>query len=207
MKIFYGLIFLFTLNIFSQSSVDGFFDLSSPERWWVVTHPFKAKKAFNISKEVLKTTDSISRLGIVGSDRNGGRLDAFKHAYWLARLSQIIGQKSAIKLGKAHEKGNYQTFKKRQLEDGHSPDKVSSEMDLFNNDVGVLIVAKNKNLAQKGLINFLISEIKQGNMKIIKKDEFNNFLTCDGVIIPRGSLLGKWENEKCLIDSNKNSLF
>lgn len=207
MKIFYVLILLFSVNIFSQSSVNGFFDLSSPERWWVVTHPFKAKKAFHVSKEVLKTTDSISRLGIVGGDRNGGRLDAFKHAYWLARLSQIIGQNSAIKLGKAHEKGNYQTFKKHQLEDGYSPDKVSSEMDLFNNDVGVLIVAKNKNLTQKELINLVISDIKKGKMKIIKKDGFNNFLTCNGVIISAESLKGKWENKKCLVASNKNSLF
>lgn len=202
MKIFYVLIFLFSLNGFSQSSVNDFFDLSSPERWWVITHPFKAKKAFNISNKVLKTTDSISRLGVVGSDKNGGRLDAFKHAYWLARLSQIIGQNAAIKLGKAHEKGNYQTFKKYQLEDGYSPDKVSSDMDLFNNEIGVLVGEKNSNLTQKELVNLIILEIKKGKMKIIKKDEFNNFLTCDGVIIPRDSLLGKWDNEKCLIDSN-----
>ena len=202
MKIFYVLIFLFSLNIFSQSSVNGFFDLSSPEKWWVVTHPFKAKKAYHVSNEVLKSTDSIGRLGIVGSDKNGGQLDAFKHSYWLARLSQVIGSNSAIKLGKAHEKGNHQTFKKHQLEDGTFPDEISSKMDLFNNDVGVLIVAQNKNLTQKELIDIVISDIKNGKMKIIKKDEFNNFLTCDGVIIPRGSLLGKWKNEKCLINSN-----
>lgn len=202
MKIFYVLIFLFSVNVFSQSSVNSFFDLSSPERWWVVTHPFKAKKTFNISNEVLKTTDSISGLGVVGIDINGGRLDAFKHAYWLARLSQRIGQNSAIKLGEAHEKGNYQTFKKHQLEDGNSPDKVSSDMDLFNNEVGSLIGIKNSNLTQKELVSLVVLEIKKGKMKIIKKDEFNNFLTCEGVIIPRGSLLGKWDNEKCLIDSN-----
>jgi len=201
MKIFYVLVIFFSLNAFSQNTVHSFFDLSSPERWWVVTHPFKAKKAFHISKEVLKITDSVGKLNLIENDKNGGQLDAFKHSYWLARLSQKIGQNPAIKLGKAHEKGNYQTFKKHQLEDGALPDKISSEMDFFNNDVGVSIVAKNKNLTQKELINFVISDIKNGKMKIIKKDDVGNFLTCDGVIISKDSLKGKWENKKCLVAS------
>jgi len=194
--------FLFSVNAFSQNTINSFFDLSSPERWWVVIHPFKAKKAFNISKEVLKTTDSISKLGVIGKDINGGQLDAFKHSFWLVKMSNIIGQNSALKLGKAHEKGNHQAFKKHRLEDGTLPDKISSEMDLFNNKVGVHIFVQNKNLNEKELIGLLLSEIQNGKMKIIKKDAFNNFLTCDGVIIPKDSLMGKWENKKCLIPSN-----
>ena len=39
-------------------------------------------------------------------------MDAFRHAYWMARLRQEIGKTAARSLGKAHEKENYQTFKK-----------------------------------------------------------------------------------------------
>ena len=57
----------------------------------------------------------------------------------MARLTQGIGRRAAYSLGKAHEKGNYQTFKNRQLEDGILPDKPSSEMDLYNNQIGISI--------------------------------------------------------------------
>ena len=73
---------------------------------------------------------------VVGKDNNGGKLDAFKHSYWMARLTQGIGKRAAFRLGKAHEKGNYQTYQRRRLEDGLLPDKPSTDMDLYNNNIG-----------------------------------------------------------------------
>ena len=54
----------------------------------------------------------------IGDDNNGGALDAFKHAFWMARLTQGIGHRASLSLGKAHEKGNYKAFlnQSRQLE-------------------------------------------------------------------------------------------
>ena len=92
---------------------------------------------------------------------------------------------------------------KNKLEDGYPPDKVSSDMDLFNNKVGALIGVENSNLTQKELVNLIIYKIKKGKMKIIKKDDIGNFLTCKGVIISAEYLKGKWENKKCLVASNK----
>ena len=186
----------------SQSISVSFFKLSSPEKYWVIFHPFKAKQAFIITREVLKTTDSISKTDLLDNDINGGQLDAFKHSYWMAHLTQEIGSRSALKLGDAHEKGNYRSYKKGLKEDGYLPDHPSSKMDLFNNKVGVKIIENNPDLNRQGLISITIDEIKNGSMKILKKDEQGNFLTCSGEILSKENLIGKWENDKCSVSSN-----
>jgi len=202
-KFFLFLLFLiFNLESHSQSKTKQFFKLSTPEKYWVFFHPFKAKRAFVITKEVLETTDSISKIDLLDNDINGGQLDAFKHSYWMARSSQTIGEKASIKLGKAHEKGNYRSFKKAKKEDGFLPDKPSSEMDLHNNNVGVKIAKKYPNQSKFEIILTVIDEIKSGSMKILKKDCIGNFLTCSGAVISVESLRGTWENKKCLVDSN-----
>ena len=201
LKIIWTLFLLMSLHSFAQSNVKSFFELSSPERCWVICHPFKAKKALKISNETLIVTDSIANVKRLDKDLNGSRIDAFKHSYWMARLTQDIGKKKALKLGKAHEKGNYRTFKKNQLEDGFHPDKPSSEMDLFNNEIGAQVGSERPDYQKDELIELIITEIDQGKMKVLKKDPSGNFLSCDGLIIPDETLFGKWDNNKCLIFS------
>ncbi|MEN8186590.1 MAG: hypothetical protein ABFR05_05625 [Bacteroidota bacterium] len=200
-KLFFISLIFFNINLYSQSTFKKFFELSSPEKWWVVFHPFKAKKAYHISEKTLKITDSISNTEIIGNDFNGGKLDAFKHSFWMAYLTRNIGKRAALKLGEAHEKGNYQSFKKNKKEDGYVHDKISSEMDIYNNEIGANIAIQNPESTLTDLENLIIKAINQGKMKVIKKDSTGNFLTCEGVIIPVDSLKGKWENEKCLIYS------
>jgi len=192
--------FFLQTNAYPQSSIKSFFELSTPEKCWVIFHPFKAKRALKVTREALSVTDSIVKNNIL-TDLNGGRADAFKHSYWLARLTQEIGPKAALKLGKAHEKGNYQFYKKGKKEDGFLPDKPSSDMDLYNNDVGINIAKNNLQTSKKSLANEVISAVKAGEMRILKKDAKGNFLTCSGQLIPKESLRGKWENEKCLVSS------
>src|ERR1700741_2953495 len=121
--------FIFQLSAQSPSAVKYFSKLSRPEKCWVIAHPFKAKKAFRITKHVLLDVDSVKASGIIGTDNNGGKLDAFKHAYWMASVAIKIGSRRAKKLGIAHEKGNWIQFKKHQLEDTVLPDSVSAVMD------------------------------------------------------------------------------
>lgn len=196
------LLFFLSTQIFSQSSFKSFFELSPPKRKWVLFHPFKATKALEISKEANRISDSIKKTNLLDGDASGGQVDAFRHAYWMARLKQEIGESAARSLGKAHEKENYLTFKKNQLEDGVVPDEISSEMDLWNNEEGLQLVSKNNTLPKEGLIFRIINAIQSGNMKIIKKDKKGAFLTCEGEVISAVSLKGKWKNNKCLIASN-----
>ena len=51
-----------------------------------------------------------------------------------------INKNKAIRLGEAHEKGNYLEFKKAKKKGIYNGyDAVASEMDLYNNQVGVTI--------------------------------------------------------------------
>ena len=179
-----------------------FSKLSKSERTWVVFHPFKAKKAYQISREALITTDSIAKENVIGKDINGGQLDAFKHSFWMARSAQSIGKMAALSLGKVHEKGNYESFKKRKLEDGLLPDKAASDMDLYNNIVGAALGKKYKKSSKETIINHLLDSIHHGKLRMLKKDNAGNFLDCQGQIIPIDALKGKWENNKCLIPTN-----
>ncbi len=190
-------------QMFSQSNFSKFFKLSGPKRTWVISHPFKAKRALEISKETKKIVDSIAKTNLLDGDISGGQVDAFRHAYWMARLHEAIGKNAACSLGKAHERENYKTYKKQKLEEGVVPDKIASKMDLFNNDVGLTLTIKGGKTNKDGLIYKIVNTIAAGKFKIIKKDKKGNFLTCDGKIIPTKELKGKWENKKCLVPSNK----
>lgn len=195
--------FLFFSHIaHSQTDLKSFFELSAPKRSWVLLHSLKAKKAYEISVEVTRIADSISKTNLLDGDGSGGQVDAFRHAYWMARLRQEIGKSAAKSLGKAHEKENYLMFKNQKLEDGFLPDGISSEMDLYNNNQGLLLIKKNSDISKTGLIYRIINAIHEGKMKIIKKDKNGRFLTCDGTQISPDSLKGKWKNNKCLVDSN-----
>lgn len=184
--------------IVAQSS---FRKLSRPEKCWVIFHPKKAKKALKITKEVQVVVDSIKKSGVIGTDNNGGKLDAFKHAYWMTSVALEIGNKQALKLGRAHEKGNYLQFKKNQFEDMVLPDSVSSEMDLRNNEAGVNSIGRcHFPITPKELQEHILMLLKSDELYIIKKDEDGNFLTCkDETIIDLTKWKGKWGNPKCLV--------
>lgn len=174
-------------------------EVSCPEKWWAVQHLFVLKKAKKITIETKKMVEQLKKDTILKGTGNGDQMDAFRHAYWMARLTQEIGQKRARRLGNAHEKGNYKAFKKGNYEDGAVPDKISSEMDFFNNDVGIDI---GKNTLVEATKNAVINAVLNGKCKIIRMNAQGDFLTCEGELIPKETLTRKWENNKCLVNSN-----
>lgn len=196
------ILIFFSNQLCAQSNWEKFWNLSAPYKKWVVFHPFKAKKALEISMEATVVSDSIAKTYVLDQDISGGQADAFRHAYWTARLQQEIGRQAAISLGKAHEKDNYKTFKKNKTEEGVVPDQASKEMDLFNNKVGLQFSEKGILTSKNELIHKIINAILKGDLKVIKKDSAGNFLTCDGEIIPSAALGHSWQNSKCLIPSN-----
>jgi hypothetical protein len=197
------LFFSFVIVTNAQSDFKNFLKLSTPIKRWVLLHPFKAKLSLKISIETNKVADSIGSSNLLDKDGAGGQVDAFRHAYWMARLQQEVGTRAARSLGKAHEKDNYITYKKLKLENGVLPDEIASEMDLHNNEEGLKLVTKGSVFSRKGLVYRVINAIYLGSMKIIKKDSKGNFLTCEGKIISVEELKGKWKNNKCLISSKK----
>lgn len=187
---------------FGQSNWKAFTKLSGPKKNWVIWHVFKAKKARQISLEARRVADSIKNSPLLDRDPSGGQVDAFRHAYWMARLRQEIGKNAARSLGKAHEKENYNDFLKRRKEEGSVPDAISSEMDLYNNEIGLSFTVKNCVCPREGLIYKIINAIKAGKLKVIKKNKDQQFLTCNDAVIPEETLQGAWYNKKCLVPSN-----
>jgi len=162
------LIFFSNNTSAQNSSIKSFFKLPRPEKCWALAHPFKAKRTLIISNEAKHIADSIKNTKTLDGDANGGQVDAFRHAFWMAILSKEIGIKAARKLGKKHEKGNYIYYKKNKYEDGTIPDEISSTMDLKNNNKGVEIFEENKEKSKKEIELIIIERIKKGDLFIIK---------------------------------------
>ena len=196
--------FLFPVISFSQSPSYGLKKLSRPEKWWVVCHPFVAKKAYNISREARTVSKEMEQDTLLDHDADGGQVDAFRHSYWMARLSQEICWRKAKSLGKAHEKGNYIDFKKKIAGEEIFSDSIAGAMDLYNNKTGIDIGTKNKMLAKVQLQELVRTKILAGEMKIILKDESGNSLDCNGNAIDLKQYSGKWNVPRCLVKSDKH---
>lgn len=193
---------LFSFSTNAQNRQTG--KVSCPEKRWALFHPFIARQSYSLTKDALHIADSIQNTRSLDGDIHGGQVDAFKHAYWMALLSQHINYRRALKLGKAHEKGNYKSFKKSKrkgIQTSH--DKVSSKMDLWNNQKGLEIGLALKDQGFKVIQLAIIDSIRSGVMKIIYKNASGQFLDCEGNVIPKENLIGNWENEKCLVPSDK----
>jgi len=202
---FYLLFFVLTFSHSVIAQDVSFLDLGTAEKWWAITHPSSAIKAKAIGRIAIQISDSIAKSNKFPNQRSGGEEDAIRHAVWMAILANSIGEKKALKLGEAHEKGNYRDFKKGRKEEGHIPDLRSVEMDLFNNKVGVLIYNNcNLDCDKEKLLAEVMKKLYEGELKIIKMDMMGNSLDNKGKVIPRSQWEGKWENNRILAPSNYN---
>ncbi|MGI8892951.1 MAG: DUF6973 domain-containing protein [Bacteroidia bacterium] len=184
----------------------GFFKLNPSVQLWVITHPFSACRASKISDKALNMTMIVKDDPRLDGLENGGQVDAFRHAYWMALMSQQYNCRRAYRLGKAHEKGNVRDFRKGRLEEGELPDSVSVAMDLFNNCIGVTIGFENSEASENELAEIVIHKILAGEMRIIKRNAEGWFIDCDDQIIQPGEWLGIWQNSRCLVKSNNTLL-
>ncbi len=188
----------FPVKHYSQSLKN----LHSAEIWWVITHPFIAKKSWQISKQARKIANNHISDSLLDGDYNGGMVDAFRHTLWMALLVQEIKPKAAYKLGKAHEKGNYKDFKRKVLEEGKLPDSVSCKMDLLNNKVGIEIGQRFMGQKNDTLILIVRDAVRKGDCWKIKKDSLGYFLDKNDNVIPEKKWKGKWVNPKVIVPSN-----
>ncbi len=173
------------------------------ELWWSVGHPFAALKVKKIKAKADLIYDQPGIKDQLDNLSNGGKLDAFRHVFYMAAFAQKIKIKKLRKLGIAHEKGNYRQFLKRQNENGEVPDSLSSVMDLYNNELGLNIGGyPNKKMNLETLKELVIWKIKSGNAAIIKRNKQGLYVECDDKIIDLQLYKGKWFVPKCLVPSN-----
>ena len=198
------LLLLFPLLVDSQNRpVRSFLHLSSPEKIWAISHPFIAGKAWGVTLRIRFVTDSLQKEGIPDRDPSGGKLDAFRHSFWMATLTEKVGVRKALSLGRAHEKGNYRDFKRNRLEEGELPDKAASDMDLFNNKIGTEIGLALKGKKEKSVVDSVLQAIARGRMLIVFKDSLGR--SCDSSLspIPKQALQGKWVTPRILVPSDR----
>lgn len=187
----------------SANRLQSFSKLSRPEKWWVIKHVFIAKKAFQLSQVAMKIAHQMEKSDTLDGDISGGQVDAFKHAYWMALLAQEISENKALRLGKAHEKGNYLELKKAKKKGIYnSHDAVASEMDLYNNQIGIEIGLQYPEASREELKLLITEAILSGKMMVIKKNEKGEFLDENGDTIPKEKLIGIWETDKVLVKSD-----
>ncbi|CAN5421460.1 hypothetical protein BH11BAC1_BH11BAC1_02250 [soil metagenome] len=202
MKLLFFTLFLFIPFLSkSQSPSSGFKKLSCPEKWWVVCHPFIAKKAYHITLEARNVSKEMEKDSLLDHDSDGGQVDAFRHSYWMARLSQEICWRKATSLGKAHERGNFRDFKNHRSGEEIFSDSIAGAMDLFNNKTGIDLGRKNKMLPKEEIQKLVRAKILNGGMKIILKDARGNSLDCKGNIIELKNYSGTWNIPRCLVNS------
>jgi hypothetical protein len=197
------LFLLLTFPAYTQSRISAFFKLSGPEKCWTLTNLFKAGRAHRITAYVRNETAILYRKQELDTFPHGGKLDAFRHAFWMACLGTTIGEKASRKLGKAHEKGNYKAFKKGKTEDGFLQDATAVEMDLYNNEEGLRIAKENKDVAFSDLQQKIISAIREGKMKIMKRDAQGRLTDCNGKVTPLVERKKTdWKMPYCLLPSH-----
>ena len=197
-----------SIHTFSQQATGrsqkkiGFWKLSGPEKYWVITHPFIANMARKITVEARQYSDQMKANTKLDGDADGGRVDALRHSYWMARMAQSFCWKKAIKLGIAHEKGNYKFFKKGQNdEESVLPDSISSVMDLYNNEIGAKIGCSNNDISPDSIKTVIFQSIIIGKMLIISKNGQGVPIDCNGKVIDTRIFESKWYIPKCLAPS------
>ncbi len=192
------LVLLFSAETNAQSLFHQFNKLSRPEKWWTVTHLFVAGKAWHATVHVRGVVEQQLASGTPDTIRNGGKIDAFRHAYWMACVSRSIGERKARKLGKAHEKGNYLAFKKGLNDEGALPDSLSGIMDLYNNDAGLAIARLNPAADDRYLQSAILTAIGRGQLKMLRHLPDGTLTDCAGNIVVNSH---SWSRPYCLIST------
>ncbi len=200
------LILLFWLSeAFSQekSRREYFRELSRPEKWWVITHPFSAGRALEISLHARKISKKMEDHPKLDGDSRGGQIDAFRHAYWMALMTIELNHRRAWRLGYDHEKGNKLQFKNKKGEyDGHLPTAADCTMDMHNNEAGIAIGLNYPDASRDELKDIILRKLLDGHFIMLKKDSENNFLDCDGNPVSRQEFYHNWEIPVCLVPTS-----
>ena len=172
------------------------------EKCWAFAHPFAALKVKKIYKKCKPIYEEVTKMNRLDHFQNGGKLDAFRHSFFMAAFAQKINTKKVRKLGIAHEKGNYANFLKNIKEDDELADSLSTVMDLQNNETGLKIGCANKKKGLEELSTIVIEEINKGQAIYFKRNSSGQYLNCEGEIIQLENYQNKWSIPKCLIPTN-----
>jgi hypothetical protein len=178
---------IFMLTLVDIASAQHKRKVSLPEALWAIRHPFVANKAFKTSKIALTKADSIIRADSI-SKLSDGKADALTHCIWMAMLCREIDSTKAIKLGIAHEKGNYKQFKKGS----YRHDSTATLMDLSNNQNGISVARLTQNMPLDSTLAYAVLFLQSNRLYYILRNEDNEFVDHNGKVIQWPPEEPKW---------------
>lgn len=174
---------------------------SPPEIVWAIFHPFAALRVKTITQRCQPYFQYYKAKGRPDGFENGGRLDAFRHTFFMAAFAQKIKPAKLLKLGEAHEKGNYKDFRRAKLEEGELADFLSCEMDLINNELGVKLGRAKRYIPLDSLAILSLKLIEEGYAVIMKRNQAGYYLNCKDEQLDLKIYEGHWMVPKCLTNS------
>jgi len=169
---------------------------------WGISHPFAASKIKKINnqcqfiyrqKEIKERLDSFS---------SGGKLDAFRHVFFMAAFQKEVSTNKLRKLGRAHENKNYRQFLKGEADNEGRHDSLSMIMDLHNNEVAFNLKEATKEMGLDDLKELVIQTILSGKALILKRNSSGKLLMCDNTVLTPDNLAKAWYVPKCLVKSD-----
>ncbi len=178
-------------------------NLSRYEKRWAMFHPvaaWRVKKKLPLAFSIYHQVKTDGKLDLFES---GGKLDAFRHVFTMAYLSQSIPVRKLRKLGIAHEKGNYLDFKHRQTEHTELPDSLGCDMDLRNNEVGFATGKASGTSSAEELSEQVVQLIRQGGAWYLKRNSQGHYTDCEGRELDLTAYTGQWYIPKCLVKTSE----
>lgn len=192
----YTLFLTLTLSGLAQLPYTG------PEKKWAFFHPLAAIKVKHIASKCQPLyLTCLSRLR-PDTFLTGGAPDALRHGFFMAAFAQSIRPSALIKLGKAHEKGNYLQWRSTKTEDGNFADSLLCVMDLYNNKKGCSLGEANKKASMKELLEICMRELQTGGFVILKRDKRACRVYCDNQPVDMIVYYGTWNIPGCLVASD-----
>ena len=177
--------------------------LSTPEQQWVKRHPLAAFRTHKIADTVKTEANARLKDADLDGDLNGGMVDAFKHTLWMALTAQKIGYDKALKLGQAHEDGNYLEYVADPKRAKTPQDSIASRMDMLNNIVGARIGADNPDASYNAIVAIVRRHILNGECWKLRKKDKNTYLDANGNVIDIHKYDNNWVIPKVLVKSNE----
>lgn len=174
--------------------------MSCKNKVWAIRNVSSLKKALVISNEVLNTMDSLYRENLFETNSEGSRLDAFRHIYWMYSLASEIGIEKSRRIGLIYEDYNQYVFSVRPCS-GY--DLAGRLMDEYNNELGLYLFSKIGVREKEEVFEEIMNLISRGCARIVAKDELQRSLDANNNVILESEWKSQWNNNRCLIKSNK----
>jgi hypothetical protein len=162
------------------------------EFFWSLRHPVAAIKVNQLYKKAAIIYQFQKQISEPDSFSVNGKLDAFRHIFFMAVFAQKIKAQKLIRLGIAHEKANYKQFKRDPKREKVQQDSLSSIMDIKNNLIGIALGRENSTSQLSELRDKVLRYIADEKVFYISRNAKGQYINSNSQEINLSDFDGKW---------------